>query len=232
MLHVYVLLNSGSCTTRGTSWPKSMENGGVEARTCRRARSTRSLLPARQLDTQPVSHVRQVCTWIALLGLKRRFSQVADILNMRNRHTPVFLMGTDIGRMLDQIATSLVHQACMCFCWPCFLLLSGPWDSVGSNSSDAGPGRSSLRRGHCRESSWTNGQDECAAGGHRCWSPNVSLAMHVGSGCSCDGFQSFHVSLSSVEHGRPAEPLGTLPQEERSETVCESWFLLQRFCAI
>ena len=38
-------------------------------------------------------------------------AQVADILTMRNRHSPVFLMGTDIGRMLDDIAISLVHQA-------------------------------------------------------------------------------------------------------------------------
>ena len=38
-------------------------------------------------------------------------SKVADILNMRNCHSPLFLMGTDIGRMLDHIAISLVHQA-------------------------------------------------------------------------------------------------------------------------
>ena len=38
-------------------------------------------------------------------------SEVADIINMRNRHSPVFLMGTDVGRMLDHIAISLVHQA-------------------------------------------------------------------------------------------------------------------------
>ena len=39
-------------------------------------------------------------------------SEVADILNMRNRHSPVFLMSTDVGRLLDHIAISLVHQAC------------------------------------------------------------------------------------------------------------------------
>ena len=42
------------------------------------------------------------------------FSQVADILMMRNRHSPVFLMATDVGRMLDDIAISLVHQVMLC----------------------------------------------------------------------------------------------------------------------
>ena len=39
---------------------------------------------------------------------------MADILNMRNRHSPVFLMGTDVGRLLDNIAIELVHQAVGC----------------------------------------------------------------------------------------------------------------------
>ena len=42
---------------------------------------------------------------------------MADILNMRNRHSSVFLMGTDVGRLLDHIAIELVHQVVYLHAW-------------------------------------------------------------------------------------------------------------------
>ena len=44
---------------------------------------------------------------------RHALSKVADCLTLRNRHSAVFLMSTDIGRMLDHIALALIQQACV-----------------------------------------------------------------------------------------------------------------------
>ena len=36
--------------------------------------------------------------------------QVCDLIHMRNQHSPVFLLSTNIGRMWDHVALAMVQQ--------------------------------------------------------------------------------------------------------------------------
>ena len=54
----------------------------------------------------PSAHVVLACCSSTLTMTK-----VADVLNLRNRHSAIFLLSTDLGRMLDHISIGLIHQA-------------------------------------------------------------------------------------------------------------------------
>ena len=59
-------------------------------------------------------------------------SEVADCINLRNRNSTIFLMSTDIGRMLDHISIALVQQ--VGGFGECFLAFRADMEWVGHGS--------------------------------------------------------------------------------------------------